>query len=651
MKRLLALFALAVSAFAAGSVQQTISQLGTSGNWVIAFSWTGDSVTGSVPVTAAKLAGCCQGYLITQVETVPGTSTPPTPGYSVKITDVSGLDLLAGAAAGLSSAIAQAFQLSSSPLNGTLSLTISGQSVASATGTVFVFISQTSPTVSVNTVSANGANWLTLTNPPFLDIRSYGAKVDGVTDDTAADQAAINAAGVLSAGGAGATVYFPPGLSKISSPLTYSGGNVRITGCGPKCGGIYQATANLDGIQLNAIAVEQHNQIDNIQIVGQASSTSGSAINASQQTQLNLQNIYILAVSNGVTLNSTVTFSGFLNRLQNITCETLNGGSCVNIAGAATNGIFLDSVISNSAYASCRAGVLVISSGNTSIANSSFFGCVSGIELAPTGTNQVFSTDIANTYMDSLSSFGLYLNPAAGASVIRTRCDSCWCHAASEGVRVIATGTVKELSIVNPHVLLNGANGINILGGTSISITGGMIANNGAGSGIAIGSGVTDVNISGVKIGNNFEGDAGGTQAYGIFFGGVPTGSSITGNSFIGNATAPITFAGGSNYSGITFSGNQGLDDLWATAASAANLQLPYTGAAAGGVPNVYITGTTAIQSMFGGFAGRQYRLQFTNASPAGIASGGLFYTAKTVTQNQMLLCTWDGTGWACVGP
>ncbi|MDT3331392.1 glycosyl hydrolase family 28-related protein [Microbacterium sp. KSW-18] len=47
---------------------------------------------------------------------------------------------------------------------------------------------------------------------PFVNVRDFGAKGDRVTDDTAAIQAALNAA-------PGGTVVFPPGIYSISAPL------------------------------------------------------------------------------------------------------------------------------------------------------------------------------------------------------------------------------------------------------------------------------------------------------------------------------------------------------------------------------------------------------------------------------------------------
>lgn len=176
-KALLAVF-LAGTAYGAAGVQQSINQLGQTGNWVLAFNWTADG-GGLVPSTAAKLQGCCNGYFITQVETVPG-SPSPTNGYGVQITDSAGVDALGGAAAAVSASIPQAWAAAATatPIQGNFNLVLTGNSVASASGIVYVFL-QKPGTVNLAKINGGGgggttsANWLTLSNPPFVDARIY----------------------------------------------------------------------------------------------------------------------------------------------------------------------------------------------------------------------------------------------------------------------------------------------------------------------------------------------------------------------------------------------------------------------------------------------------------------------------------------------
>lgn len=65
-----------------------------------------------------------------------------------------------------------------------------------------------------------------------FNVASFGARGDGVTDDTAAIQAAINAC--VAAGGG--IVSFPPGIYVTSAALVIPGNNVRLQGAGAVAG-------------------------------------------------------------------------------------------------------------------------------------------------------------------------------------------------------------------------------------------------------------------------------------------------------------------------------------------------------------------------------------------------------------------------------
>lgn len=198
MIRTALMFAVALGlAHAAGTVQQADpAQLGQTNTYVVAFYWTGDASSGSIPVTTAQLRGCCAGYFFTQVEIVPG-SPAPTSGYSLAVNSSAGVDILGGAAASLSAVTPQAFAAAASaaPLSGTFSLAITGQSVAAAKGTVFVYL-QKPGTVNLATLgraagSTSTANWLTIANPPFVDPRVTNFAAQSVQALTAAVPATV----------------------------------------------------------------------------------------------------------------------------------------------------------------------------------------------------------------------------------------------------------------------------------------------------------------------------------------------------------------------------------------------------------------------------------------------------------------------------
>ncbi len=123
-------------------VQQNWQKLGESQIYVISMNWLAGS-DGSVPVTPAVLptGGLAQGYRVLSVEAAPGT-TAPTNGYSLTLPDSLNMDLLGGGGVSLSSTIAQYFTGLNAPppLNGTFSLSITGNSVAAAQGKVLIYL-------------------------------------------------------------------------------------------------------------------------------------------------------------------------------------------------------------------------------------------------------------------------------------------------------------------------------------------------------------------------------------------------------------------------------------------------------------------------------------------------------------------------------
>jgi hypothetical protein len=103
----------------------------------------------------------------------------------------------------------------------------------------------------INIIFAKMANQLQniLVGPVWYNVKSadYGAVGDGITDDAAAIQAAINAANTAG----GATIYFPPGTYIVKSVITVASSNIKFLGVrgqsiiSDSAGGTY---ANASGI-------------------------------------------------------------------------------------------------------------------------------------------------------------------------------------------------------------------------------------------------------------------------------------------------------------------------------------------------------------------------------------------------------------------
>ena len=176
----------AIAAHAAASVAVSGSPIGNGTNWLVVLSWTADG-TGAVPATSVGLNQWqIAGYVPTTVEVKPG-SPAPTAGYSLTIADPSGVDILGGTASSLSSTLSQSFSPSSTapPLD-TFTVTIAGQSVANARGTIYLFLAKTpSPSTTVTTTGGAVASVFGRMNAVTAQTGDYtAAEVTNAVDTT-----------------------------------------------------------------------------------------------------------------------------------------------------------------------------------------------------------------------------------------------------------------------------------------------------------------------------------------------------------------------------------------------------------------------------------------------------------------------------------
>jgi hypothetical protein len=154
MKKVIAVIALllvliASTAMAAGTVTVT-TQTGSGDAIIVHFAWTADAADGSVPATLSgegedwpiNYSGC-----IYAMETNPG-STAPTADYDITLTDSDGVDMLGGGGADRSATVSEIVPAKIGtvfgcfPTQNEFTLTITNNSVNSATGTVKVYIYQ-----------------------------------------------------------------------------------------------------------------------------------------------------------------------------------------------------------------------------------------------------------------------------------------------------------------------------------------------------------------------------------------------------------------------------------------------------------------------------------------------------------------------------
>jgi hypothetical protein len=156
---LVGLFSMVPSAFAVHANDDAVTQSlwcsPTGVMCVFTFSWTGDSTDGVVDADSASGAVMTtanftkvRGYFAYPIITDPG-STSPTAAYDITLPDSSGLDLAGGLLADRSATATQRIVpkvdttnsiYGGTPLLSPITLTITNQSVNSATGTVTIVL-------------------------------------------------------------------------------------------------------------------------------------------------------------------------------------------------------------------------------------------------------------------------------------------------------------------------------------------------------------------------------------------------------------------------------------------------------------------------------------------------------------------------------
>jgi len=387
------------------------------------------------------------------------------------------------------------------------------------------------------TQSGTGATRRTVENKlkDIVSVKDFGAVGDGVADDTAAIQAAINS---VSAGG---QVYFPSGTYKISSALSVTSTAVILKGAS-------RWTTRITQYTLNAIAVSFSGAFCGMQSlsVGYSGGTPTSGATAVNVTgsYTTLTDFAIANAHTGVRFANCV--AGKVSDFEVLDYEAIGVSidSCNDVflarfiinAGNSTRGTLGGIRLQNKAEA------IVVSDGDILLGQYSITmdASVYGIGTRPAYNN------FTNVFFDSATI------TAQITKCVETEFVGCWFSngrsgGGSPGASISNCDSVR---FTNCRFFNSGANGCTVSATAQNIIftackfeSNSVTAGSGTAHGLQFADSTTKFQVIGCRAANGL---FGGQQGYGIFVGSSCSDYNLIGNSVLGNVQSPGLIDAGS---------------------------------------------------------------------------------------------------------
>ena len=338
----------------------------------------------------------------------------------------------------------------------------------------------------------------------FLNVKDFGAKGDGSTNDTAA----INAA--LAAMEPGDTLYFPRGRYITSGGHVIDKPSVKIIGAGGRAQ-TYNSSAQLylrNGANADMLTIAANQvTVRDLSLYGNYNNQTATSRGLVTPNTIGANYLLLDAVwvdsfnGDGFSFEGTATLSSTV-----VNCESRkNRGYGMRFYGTATDSMIANCYIDQNTQSGvyCSAGDLSLTS----------------VHIWGNGTGASGDRD------------GITFQSSNGCRVI-----NCYIETQYEGAGIRFKSGINRGHIVQGcDIWANGFQGIYGYAASNVAINGNVIrANNYKGSSGSGGAGITLDSCSGISTtGNNMFSVAANRQTYGYY----EVGTSNAGNTFLGNVS------------------------------------------------------------------------------------------------------------------
>lgn len=389
-------------------------------------------------------------------------------------------------------------------------------------------------------------------------VTDYGAVGDGVHDDTAAIQAAINYVQSLPCAG---TVVLPKGTFRITYGLWISGTGVHLVGQGRRSSII----APVAGSTFYWL------QIGNATTGVSYVSVRGIGFVPAGPSAIYMIGIYQFGVAAVVTYDDIsiehahIGFlveagaSGSVCRWTDFYIDQCPGaGMFVGRSGPVVTGF----TARDGDIARCGNGIVLQNCSGVYLNTLGIILCSNGVRFEPQSGDSVRFVFCDQVQGDSSTDQGWSFSTTGTGQISNVVCNNCWaCGSQDNGIEVATGANLNGFTWTDGHVRNNGAHGILFNGGTNLSVVTSQVFHNNylnlAGvNGITVGVGVVGFRIIGNACGGGgYDAQQGMTnlQKFGIV---VSTGSSdyyvIMGNVCAGNTVGGVGDNGTGTHKSVT---------------------------------------------------------------------------------------------------